>query len=73
MATLKFDVFGRRVLVTSSENGWIAYYLGPEGKRRPAHDIVVPSDIPESGIARYLDDLCHEWATERNHTVKRLK
>jgi hypothetical protein len=42
MKSLKFNVFGRRVLVVSSEDGWQAFYLGTEGKRRPAIDIVVP-------------------------------
>ncbi len=72
MKSLKFDVFGRQVLVVASENGWTAFYLGAEGKRRPASDIVVPSDISESDIAQYLGDLCHEWATEQHPNVKRL-
>jgi len=72
MKELAFDVFGRRVLVKSSEHGWRVFYVGIEGKRRPALDIVVPSDISESDLAQYLDDLCHEWATERYPIVKRL-
>jgi len=72
MKTLTFDVFGRDVLITRTEDGWRAFYLGNEGKRRPASDIVIPRDIEESGMAQYLDDLCHEWATDRNNRVKRL-
>jgi hypothetical protein len=71
MKSLKFNVFGRRVLVVSSEDGWQAFYLG-EGKRRPATDIVVPSDLEADGIEQYLDDLCHEWATEHHPKVERL-
>ena len=72
MKTLRFDVFGRDMAIVKTENGWQAFYLGSEGKRRPAKDIIVPADIAESDITRYLDDLCHEWATDRAKHVKRL-
>ena len=72
MNTLMFDVFGRDVLITRTEDGWQAFYLENEGKRRPARDIVVPRNIEESAMAQYLDDLCHEWATDQNNRVKRL-
>ena len=72
MQSLKFDVFGREVLVVESETGWTTYLLGPEGKKRPAKGIFVPSDLSESEIEQYLGDLCHEWATEQHPNVKRL-
>lgn len=69
---LKFDAFGRTVLVAASECGWATCYLGAEGKKRPANDILVPADIEESEIAQYLADLCHEWANEHQPSVRRL-
>lgn len=36
MKSLKFDVFGRYVLVVEKEDGWGAFYLGSEGKRQAA-------------------------------------
>jgi hypothetical protein len=72
MKSLKFDVFGRDVLIAETGGRWEAFYLGSEGKRRPAKDIVVPADIEESKLIQYLDDLCHEWATDRNNSVKRV-
>ena len=72
MTSLKLDVFGRRVSVVESENGWSVFYLGNEGKRRPATDIVIPQSLSESEIAQYIADLCHEWAAERHPDVKRL-
>ena len=72
MKALRFDVFGRRVLIAASNNGWVTFYLGDDGKRRSAPDIVIPADIPESEIAQYLDDICHEWATEHHPSVKQL-
>ena len=73
MKSFKFDVFGRRVLVAKTQEGWSAFYLGAEGKRRPAHDLVVPDFVTEAGLEQYLADLCHEWATERHPEVRRLE
>lgn len=72
MKTLKFDVYGWDVAVVKTESGWQAYYLGNDGKRRPASDIIVPANIAETEIGQYLDDLCHEWATDRNKSVNRV-
>lgn len=72
LKTLRFEVFGRRVLVAESGIGWVTFYLGDDGKRRSAPDIVLPPDLPESEITQYLGDLCHEWATDRYPEVKLL-
>ena len=69
---LKFNVFGHLVVVTASDNGWAVFHVGAEGKRRPAKDILVPSNVPPAEVERYLDDLCHEWATEHHPKVERL-
>ena len=66
---LKFDVFGKIVLVEMQSSRWVAYYPGPDGKRRPALDIVIPADIGEAELEQYLADLCHEWATPRHQSV----
>ena len=71
MNSLRFNVFGRRVLVTESESGWTVFYLG-EGTRIPAADIKLPPDILESEIEQWLDDICHEWATAQHPIVERL-
>jgi len=73
MKSLKFDVFGTQVLVLECERGWSVFYLGTEGKRRPATDIIVPSDMHESQIEQYLADLCHERASEKYPDVKRIR
>lgn len=72
MKSIKFNVYGRQVLISQKGHGWTAWYVGPEGKKRPAPDITVPASIPESGMTLYLGDLCHEWATEQHPDVRRL-
>lgn len=69
---IKLNVFGRPVLVERRGDDWVAYYLGSEGKRRPAEDIMIPASIGESELVRYVADLCHEWATARHPNVVRL-
>jgi hypothetical protein len=72
MATLRFKVFGRSVLVERCADGWETFYLGSEGKRRRAEDLFIPSTIPEEEVERYLADLCHEGATPGNTGVERV-
>ena len=68
---LTFDVFGRRIIVESTPRGWAAFHAGDDGKRRPT-DIVIPRDLDGPGIARYLDDLFHEYASPEHPAVRIL-
>ena len=72
MATLKFDVFGRPVIVMRIDGGWKAFYPGAEGKRRLAADIVIPPHVADDELCQYLADLCHEWASSRHPDVRQL-
>ena len=71
--SIKLDVFGKTVLAMRTSDGWSVFYLSDDGKRRPAHDIVVPDFVNESEIENFLADLCHEWATEKNKNVRRMR
>ncbi len=68
---MTFDVFGRRVVVEATLGGWAAFYRDNDGKRRPA-DFVIPPELDGDGIAGYLDDLFHEWASDDQPCVRRL-
>jgi hypothetical protein len=68
---MTFDVFGRRVIVEAAPGGWAAFYRDNDGKRRPAA-FVIPPELDGDGIAGYLDDLFHEWASEDHPCVRRL-
>ena len=72
MTRIEFDVFGHRLLVERTDFGWRALYPGSEGKHRVAADIVIPPDTAEVDLARYLADLCHEWASPDRPAVRRL-
>ena len=72
MKSIRFDVFGRDIVIVGMDGSWRAFYPGNDGKRRPAKDLPLPPDITESELIRYLDDLCHEWATEQHPKVRRI-
>ena len=66
-------MFGSRIIVERTATGWAAFYPAAEGKRRPAHWLLIPPDLPEDAMAQYLADFCHEGATPAYPDVKRLK
>jgi hypothetical protein len=69
--SLRFDVFGRRIDVERTANGWVALVPGTDGKRRPAQ-IAIPSELKAEEIGQYLGDLFHESATPRHPNVRVL-
>lgn len=71
MTELKFNIFGTLIAVTGTDGDWRAFYLGAEGKRRPA-DFIVPRDVTEDDLCEYLADLFHENATPRNCNAVQL-
>jgi hypothetical protein len=73
MNSIKMSVYGRVVAVEKTDGGWAVFYPGADGKRRPAEDLVIPDFVGESELENYLSDLCHEWATEKYPSVRRLE
>lgn len=71
MKILKFNIFGTLIAINGKPGAWQAFYLGTEGKRRPA-DLIVPADVAEHELCEYLADLFHEEATPRNTTATEL-
>ncbi len=71
MKEYRFNVFGKLVAITGAGGAWQAFYLGAEGKRRPA-DFIVPANVASDDLAEYLADLFHENATPRNGAVAQL-
>ncbi len=65
---MKLNVYGKRIEVKKSENGWKVFYLG-EGLKRLAPDLFVPDSIGEEEVINYLADICHEWASDSNSRV----
>ncbi|MGF6114757.1 hypothetical protein ABIE30_003275 [Janthinobacterium lividum] len=71
MQEFRFNIFGTLIGVRESQGAWRAFYLGAEGKRRPA-DFIIPEDISADALCEYLADLFHEEATPRNNTATQI-
>ena len=70
---MKFSVFGKKIIeIVRKNNEWQAFYLGNEGKKRKAEDIVIPSSVRETEMEDHIADLFHELATPSNNEIKRL-
>jgi hypothetical protein len=69
---VRFDVFGRLMGVERTDHGWRVYYLGADGKCRPADDIAIPDFIDEGGVSEYLFNIFHESASPAHPEVRRL-
>ncbi len=71
---MRFDLFGRKkVDIIQSDMKWKVFILGADGKRREANDIIIPSTVKEDQLIEYLDDLLHEWATNKNNKIYKLE
>jgi hypothetical protein len=67
----RFNDFGHLVAVRAVDGGGRAFWLGNEGKRRPA-EFVVPSFVEATGLRQYQADLFHESAKRSNDQVTAL-
>ena len=68
---LIFDVFGKRMLVERSDDGWRLFSLGVDGKHSPVH-VSIPASVKETELEQYLDDVFHEAATAHHPCVRRI-
>ena len=70
-ASVKLDVFGKRMLVERHEGSWRTWAVGSDGKRSPVN-IAIPDSISEAELVQYFDDIYHEAATPQRPAVVRL-
>jgi hypothetical protein len=68
---LRFDVFGRRIDVERTAEGWAAFVPGADGKRRRAQ-ISIPPEFKAEELGQYLGDLFHEAASPTHPVVRQL-
>jgi hypothetical protein len=65
------EVFGRRLLVERSANGWRSCTPGADGKRGPISDTLIPPFIvTDDELLQFLADLWHEHARPDRQLVR---
>ena len=66
---LKFDVFGKTMLVERKQNCWLLFVDSGRGMRTRVFDVVIPPELAQADLAVYLDDIFHEHSSERHPNV----
>jgi hypothetical protein len=70
----ELEVYGRRILVERTANGWIASTPGDDGKRQSSPAMVIPSFVnSDEELLQYLADLWHESARPDRQTVRFIR
>ena len=66
---IKFDVFGKRMSVQRKDGEWLLFRESNTGVRARVHEVAIPADLDETGLATYLADIFHEVANEKHPSV----
>ena len=69
---IKFNVFGKAMSVVRRQDEWQLFTDSGSGVRARVYDVVIPSELSEAELGKYLGDIYHEDATDNNADVERL-
>ncbi|WP_192022174.1 hypothetical protein [Shewanella sp. WPAGA9] len=70
---ITFDVFGKPMAVLRKNEEWQLFLDSGTGLRSRIYDVVIPADLAESELDKYLADIFHENAKGNQLTVSRIK
>jgi hypothetical protein len=74
MTLREVEVYGHRVLVERTPEGWRTYAPGNDGKRQATPAQLLPAFVVTEGeLLQYLADLWHESARPDRQTVRWLR
>ena len=73
MSKLNFNVFGKSMVVVRNDGHWLLFNESVTGMKARVYDVVIPSELQEDEITTYLDDIYHEYSSERHAKVIRVK
>jgi len=62
---IKFNVFGKRMSVQRKNEEWLLFKDSDHGMRARVYDIVIPPELLIDELVIYLDDIYHEYSSER--------
>jgi len=67
-----FNVFGKTMSVRREAGQWLLYIESDTSIRRRVYDVVIPEDLSAEQLTSYLDDIFHEWASDKHTRVVQL-
>lgn len=65
-------MFLEKMSVIQKGQEWQLFNESDTGIRSRVYDVIIPSDLTENELEKYLDDIYHEYSSERHSKVKRL-
>ncbi len=66
---IKFNVFGKPMSVLKKSEEWQLFNESDTGIRTRVYDVVIPSDLESTELGTYLDDIYHEYSSEKHPVV----
>ena len=69
---IKFNVFGKQMAVLKKDHEWHLFNESDTGIRSRVYDVVIPSDLEAVELATYLDDIYHEYASDKHPKVVKV-
>lgn len=66
---IKFNVFGKQMSVIKKNDEWQLFHESNTGIRSRVYDVVIPSDLEPTELGTYLDDIYHEYSSEKHPNV----
>ena len=72
MHIIKFNVFGTLMSVQRKDQQWLLFRESDTGIRARVYDVIIPVELKEEELLTYLDDIYHEYASERHGKVIRV-
>lgn len=69
---IKFNVFGKQMSILKKDEEWQLFNESDTGIRSRVYDVVIPSDLEPTELGTYLDDIYHEYSSEKHPDVIEL-
>ncbi|WP_260679255.1 hypothetical protein [Thalassomonas sp. M1454] len=69
---IKFNVFGKKMSVVKKDQQWLLFNESDTGMRSRVYDVVIPQDLDIAELATYLDDIFHEYSSDKHPKVVKL-
>jgi len=69
---IKFNVFGKQMSVLKKEHEWQLFNESDAGIRSRVYDVVIPSDLESTELETYLDDMYHEYSSDKHPKVIKI-
>jgi hypothetical protein len=69
---IKFNVFGKQMSVLKKDEEWQLFNESDTGIRSRVYDVVIPLELESTELGTYLDDIYHEYSSDKHPDVIRI-